>query len=290
MLKIRIIGFCQAQGISEAVKLLLPNQDVAILALKTADNAPFFDSEISNTDVLLSADGITESMFAELNPNALVLRWPQLYFPAFHPDIALASSFSHTITSMGGCPYNSTICLWSWLNNLPVNLACKLFNIHVYKSLGYLDCWSLSATKLSNDFKKCDLDFNIFFNAVKRGGVFMHSDSHAKAYPIILIAKQLVQKIGVPHIDLNEPIESYLPDTLLFDTVWPVYTEIADVLGVKGSYIWKYRNTYFHNLENYIFESYSGYENQPIDRSVIASAQINDTSNKILQHFARTLA
>lgn len=304
-LKIRISGFCQMGGISEAVKFLLPNEDVMIMPLKSTwplehtrgpggpDGYEVFASEMSTIDVLLTVEKGLEDLVRQFKSNAIVLRWPQISFAGFHPDIALATSRGNDITSMGGCPYNSTIVLWCWLNRLSIDSVLKLFTNNVFKSFGYFNCWGHSADLLSSHFKECNLDFNCFFNAVKRKGVFMHSDVHASAYPIILLAKQLVKKIvlrfDVPYVEFDAPIERYLNDTLLFDAVWPVYPEIGDVLGVKGSYIWKYRSSIYYGLEEYVVSSYLEYDKQSIDRSGVISSKINSFSMSALEYWSKKL-
>jgi hypothetical protein len=288
-MKIKISGACQTAGILEAIRILLPKYYVSVLTVQQASNESLLYSEILDSDILLTAKDDDENLFKKINPNALILRWPQIYFPAFHPDIAVATSQGHTIQSMEGCPYNSTICLWSYINNLPIKIACELFSTEVFQNLGYIDCWNNSTINLAQDFKRCDLNFDKFFNSVKRSGVFMHTDSHAKAYPIIQIAKQLAQKIEGVHLNVDIPIERYLNDTLLFDSIWPIYPGISDALGVQGSYIWKYRNNFYHGLEEYVSNSYLGYDSQKFYRQNVNCGKINQITNEILSNFARKL-
>jgi len=99
------------------------------------------------------------------------------------------------------------------------------------RELFRLDAWDPSVARMCNDFKFCDLDFDQFFLRIKRQGVFMHSNVHAKLSPIVQLARQIAVKLGATQQFVDEPIEELLADTLIFDAVWPVYPEVGDVLA-----------------------------------------------------------
>jgi hypothetical protein len=196
-----------------------------------------------------------------INPILEIYFWPQIFFQAFHPDIVMFSANGVSIKCMESV-YHSNIALWAWTHKIPIERAVKLFNENTLNDLGYLGCWQNSVEQLKNDIENCGLDFDLFFNAVKRQGVFMHSHNHAKLSPIVHLARQLACKLGAPANFVNEPIEDFIEDPLVFDNVWPVYPAIADVLGVPGCFRWKTRTKKCSSLQNYLEISYHDYDQQ----------------------------
>ncbi|ADU13922.1 WcbI family polysaccharide biosynthesis putative acetyltransferase [Asticcacaulis excentricus] len=281
--KIRVSGACQTGGIIDSLKIMLPHDDVGHLPTPGVSPDDAFDEEIRTVDIWVTAlpDYASEDHLSALNPRLQVLRWPQLYFPAFHPDIVIPSSGSHVITSMG-CVYNSTLALWSWKEGVPVNKAIRLFEKDTLAALGYLDEWDNSAARMKNDFDACALDFSTFFLAVKRQGVFMHSNLHAKLSPIVHISRQLAMKMGAKSADVYEPIEDFLADPLIFDAVWPVYPAIADNLGVPGCFRWKSRERHASDLRTYLEISYADYDAQPIEKDNIHTGRFNPAFDALL--------
>ena len=281
--KIRVSGACQTGGIIDALSIMLTSDDISRLDHRFPGKEEEFDTAIREADVWLTTNlGFTPpKQLLLINPNLKILQWPQIFFPAFHPDITQAQCAGHDITSLG-CVYNSSICLWGWKNRVPIDLVLRLFRAETFDALGYLDRWVPSVAQLRKDFVECDLNFDQFILPVKRQGVFMHSNSHAKRSPIVHIARQLASKLGASRRIIDEPLEYFLSDTLIFDSVWPVYPEIADALSVPGCYRWKYRGTHCDGLDNFVEKSYTGYENQSIDRSILTVTGINDAFDRIL--------
>ena len=264
--KIRISGDCQTPATVEALRLLLPSDDIEILDvrdLRPEAKEPIF-REIESIDVWATAHWHYVDEARSRNPGLLILKWPQLKFSAFHPDIVLASTPEKSVTAMG-CVYNSAICLWGWLNGVPRDRIAKLFCAQTFNALGYFDQWNPCVTAMSKSFEECELDFHRFFQPVKRQGVFMHSSIHAKLSPIVHISRQLAEKLGVDSRSLDDPLEDYMADPLIFDSVWPVYPEIGDNLSIPSSYRWKFREKHCSGLLSYIETSYSDYEAQHID-------------------------
>jgi hypothetical protein len=267
--KIRVSGACQTPGITAGLKLLLPSDDIKDFNApreheKEAKEA--FLEEMRSVDVWATAKWDYAAEVLARNPKLQILKWPQITFPAFHPDITLVNTRQSSIAVMG-CVYNSMICFWGWFNHVPVDRVLRLFCAEVFKALGYFDFWDPSVVAMREAFEECDLDFDRFFQPVKRQGVFMHSNLHAKLSPILHISRQLGEKLGADRRSLDEPLENYMGDPLIFDAVWPVYPEIGDCLGVPSGYRWKYRETHCFSLRDYIERSYADYEAQDVDRN-----------------------
>lgn len=284
--RIGVSGGCQTGGIVDALKLLLPEDEIRIVGMQIPTPDEEFFKNIRDIDVLLTAvyQYIDCSRLEIENPVLKVIRWPQLYFRAFHPDITMASYDNTAIRSMG-CPYVSNICLWGWLNNLNEGQIIRLYNKDVFAALGYFDLWDHSVASLRADFERCNLSFQSFFLPVQRQGVFMHADSHAKLSPIVHVARQLAGQLGADARRLAEPIEDYLADPLIFDTVWPVYPAIGENLSVPSCYRWKYRSHHCSSLEEYIAISCSDFNDLQLDREVLTRSKYTPQMNALMSRF-----
>jgi hypothetical protein len=65
----------------------------------------------------------------------------------------------------------------------------------------------------------------------------MYSSIHPKPYVFFDYARQLMQKAGIPTNPVN--FDDYAVDDLARGVVYPVYPEIAEFYGIRGSYVFK---------------------------------------------------
>jgi hypothetical protein len=282
--KILVSGLCQTAGMISSLSLMLPKDNIYFLKNLAELSEDELLQNIQSADVLLSTlpSQNIRVQIKSIKPNLEIHFWPQIFFPAFHPDIVMFFAKGIPIKCMESV-YNSPIALWSWTHKIPIDRAIKLFNENTLNDLGYLNCWQNSVNQLKKDIEECDLDFDLFFNAVKRQGVFMHSHNHAKLSPIIHLSRQLACKLGASVNFVNEPIEDFLEDPLIFDNVWPVYPAIADALGVQGCFRWKTRTKKCTSLQDYLEISYRDYDQQShllTDHSVMPFSSHLDSTLK----------
>jgi hypothetical protein len=65
----------------------------------------------------------------------------------------------------------------------------------------------------------------------------MHAHNHPRLRVLLDVAKALLERLG----ENTLPVEAldYLQDTFAVSATWPVYPEIAERLGIRGSYLFK---------------------------------------------------
>jgi hypothetical protein len=263
--KIIVSANCQTAALTSALRALLPNFDVIPFPMHinlSEDRRNQLKLELSDAEFLLAVNHESEIFNLQSDKSITVIPVPHLHFDAFHPDICYAvNSETNQYTNFH---YNSRIAVWSYNQNVSIEQASTLFNQDSYHALGYLARWYQSENFLLESFASCGFsksEFLSFFQSIKRGGVFMFSINHPMAFVSVELARLIVKK--------------HFPDTLYHDrelivedplteSIWPLYSEIGEELGLEGNYIWRIRNQEIAGLIDYLNFTFTSYQEQMI--------------------------
>ena len=253
------------RGLAQALELYLPGSQAEAVPIsrdpvqlgKTikAATAKAIDMFLVHESVVKMIDSHQPAVGA-LPESAIVV--PTIKFSAFQPDTQYAYSGERLIKNGLGGEWNSRIVLWAFKNRLSRADTRRLFRSDVYESLGYFDDWPSSVSALKEAFERTALDFTQWIRRNQRTGIFMHGINHPMALGLATLAEQIVVKKCSGQARVVSGSERYLTDHLA-NVVWPVYPEIASVLGVKGDYLWR-RGTHMVNLEGFIDLTFSHWE------------------------------
>jgi hypothetical protein len=195
-----------------------------------------------------------------------IIRFPELYFDAFHPDQVYAWAKKGSLIESATGPYNSAIALWAWRRGLSVEKTLGLFDPLVFEALGYHSRWQVSVNRLERDYSKFPLlDYRDFLNPLQHNGCFMHTVNHPKIFTIVQVARVLAKLID-PAIETDYvPAEEMVEDALFsVSLAWSVYPSVANTLGLEGAYLFKKEDHRVLGLGEFLTESFSRYENQRI--------------------------
>ena len=185
-----------------------------------------------------------------------VVKCPRLNFASFHPDITYARN-----EKSGEVSYvaNSRIISWAYSRGLSLDAAASMFNGDVFRSLGYMNRWNNEVESLRSYYVSTPMKWTStrFILDVKREGVFMHDITHPTAGGLAKFGKMIARKLGATSDELAARVT--IPDT--FGALsWPVYPEIAEELGLSGSYIWGETVAAGGGLRGYIAYAYARFE------------------------------
>ncbi len=237
--KIGLIGDCAVPALGVALKHLVPQADV--VALKAIDVSTsgrfeeaahalercdlFFARGLSEKYGLFGSDRIRDRF-----PN--VRRLPRLLFTGFHPDCVY---LDHARGSVH-CPvgYNSAIAAAAFALGLDVADTLGLYDTEVYRQLGYLDEFAKAYAFLDREFEACGLDMGEIFPSWMDRAPFMYTINHPRPHVIASLAFVLARREGL--IDAGHRPPELLYDDLSRYTIWPVYPEVGDAIGIGGSY------------------------------------------------------
>lgn len=268
-LRVLVSGNCQTAGLAAA--LLRFGAACQTHAVPLTGETPEalrgkLDALADGTDLwLLSPNNKVARAAAEAHGKRVQLL-PLIQFGAFQPDICYAwHRGTRTLTTPH---YNSAIVVWGWAHGLNVADTAALFRAETFQALGYFDAWAQGVKDLRRAFADAGLSHRLaeWFLGVKRDGCFMHSINHPRVGTVVRLARTLADEAGLPVLRDVQPGEI---NDGLNGTMWPVYPEIADRLGIAGGgYSWKYltQNRFVDGVEAFVDQAFAGYERQGIGR------------------------
>ena len=257
-------------GLTSALSLLLPAAKFDPLPY-VGVNETVLDEQLAVSEawLLSGPEGLQSATLGRVNkPNLRVIRFPDLYFNAFHPDQVYAWMRDGSTVDCATGPYNSAIALWAWQHGLNAQQTISLFTPEVFGALGYHDRWQVSIDRLRHDFVPFPhLDYRDFIIPLQRAGNFMHTVNHPKVAAIAQMARLLAKQID-PTVDTESiPVENMMVDGLFMASVsWSVYPSVANALGIKGAFMWKLEDHSVIGLEEFLQRSFAKYDvQQPHD-------------------------
>ena len=277
--RIAVIGNCQAKGVAEAVRILVPGARVRLIPMSTLGkrerSLDAFAEALGDCDHVFSQpfpmgffpEGGSEGLRERLPRMRL---FPSIVFTAFHPDAVyvgdLASVARVRLVPSPLGSYHSAITLFGFLQGLSQERIVGLFREDVFSRLGYLDAWGLAATDLIASSRAIGFDLSGDLLRWSRGGLFMHNINHPRLSVLGDIAGRLLREAGLTPRPVA--VEAYAPDGLLDDAIWPVYPPVATLYGVPGSTVFKRRQRRGAppatlGLDAFVAESLSIYRGQP---------------------------
>ena len=287
-MKLMMLGNCQSGGLADSLELLIPgseighellSNDVATLEIELRKHAKSRKIGLILHDSVQSIIDFHPQLQGILPEDTIVV--PTVTFAAFHPDIQYGFIAGSVVKNGLDSDWNSRILLWAYMNKLKEREARELFREEVYRELGYLDEWASSTALLKLGFEKCGFDFGRWMRSVQRDGVFMYGINHP--FPIALsnLAIQIVERYFADkhqHVDdVHKYVTDYLPHIM-----WPVYPEIADELGVEGTYRWRVGRKYAQ-LDEFILLCYQRWDSIKLRKLEInLVSTISELDNMVL--------
>ena len=269
-MRVVVSSNCMTGGLTPALSLLLPavkSDPIPYVGV----NETVLDEQLAVSEAwLFSGPEVVQSAtLGRVNkPNLRVIRFPDLYFNAFHPDQVYAWMRDGSTVDCATGPYNSAIALWAWQHGLNAQQTISLFTPEVFGALGYHDRWQVSIDRLRHDFVPFPhLDYRDFIIPLQRAGNFMHTVNHPKVAAMAQMARLLAKQID-PTVDTESiPVENMMVDGLFMASVsWSVYPSVANALGIKGAFMWKLEDHSVIGLEEFLQRSFAKYDvQQPHD-------------------------
>lgn len=242
--KVLIVSNCNMHQLNLILGIWMPDCEIRGVLLPKAkkwlaEEHEGFLKYLKNLDYMI---GITSGGIAKrANPDATLLRIPPIVFPGLHPDCTHDQTMEKTLEL--GHRY-SNIALASYLAGMSADEACECFNREVYDRLGYISGYETAKQDFIADCKKrYDVDVGHMFKNWEKTGVYMYNVNHPKILMTFDIVSEFLIKHGIVSRGLltahREILSKDSKDPLSIMRQWPVYTEIAEAVGIKGgSYEW----------------------------------------------------
>lgn len=205
-----------------------------------------------------------------------VTYFPNIAFSAYHPDLTFArgrKSGGEFETVFGPLYiYNSALAVFGYREGIPLEKILTFYNADVYARLGYLDQWEESRRQLLSEGDACQMPLGGLLEKWSRGKAFMYSSNHPTIAVMEDIARELLQRVGMFYFP--ESKHEYLADPLKAQPIWPIYPEIAERFGLRGSTAFKINDPHGTlELRDFVTASYDNFANY--DRETFESINVD---------------
>lgn len=293
-MKVVVSSNCITAGLTSSLRILLPHHifvpipysDTNFDALQDALKRSEFCFYSGPDEFLIRLHG------SRARHERKIIRFPELYFNAFHPDQVYAWTKNGTPIEGATGPYNSAIVLWSWRRGLSVDTTLSFFQPHVLEALGYHDRWDSSSERLEYDYSTFEsLNFRDFLGPLQHAGCFMHTVNHPKPAAIAQLARILARQISHDDFLDGAPVHEMVVDGLFNNShAWAVYPSVADALGLEGAYLFKTADHDVLDLPQFVERSFTAYKSQRVRDAVCHELEwpiYNDVLEPLLQRRSR---
>lgn len=249
-----LISNCNTFGLGRSLQLLSNSFQLDYIDVwefqknieKYKEKIPTYDRVVINPDADRAYDFSTVEKLSRI---------PTLDFDAYHPDICYVFADNARLHGPTGA-YHSMIVLAAHDLGFSVEQTQKLFRRDVFERSGFFARWEIARDRLLKLFTFYGLDISDPFRRWSRGECFMYGLGHPKARPIHDIARIFIEHCGIK-TDRSDIVPH---DTLVEGVCIPVYPEVGEVYGVKGSYLFKVHGEYkLIPLEKFIEQSFATY-------------------------------
>jgi hypothetical protein len=256
-----MLGNCQVYGLAASLRLLNPKATInAISFFDFKKDSAKNNSEIPKNSrvivnpIFLATDGVDLSVARELH----VI--PSIDFDAYHPDICYGY-YNNAVLKGPMDTYHSMIILAAHELNIPKSKVRRFFSDEIFEQCGFYDVWNLARDKMFTRFRTYNLDITKYFVGWGRSDAFMYTNNHPKIRCLFDIARLY---LIANNVEIFE--NDILPiDSLVNGPCYPIYPEIAERTGVRGSYLFKNTSQQFLTLDQFIDASFLVYGQLPRD-------------------------
>ena len=229
-----VVMNCQTYGMANCLQAQIQNVEVLGMDITTLNSK----HELPYCDKLFSIPGVRKDLLEQMHIAASYIPLAVLQCRSFHPDLIY---INHEEESIFGptSHYHSAIAFAAFSKGLSIADTKKLFNGSFYQKCGYIGWWPIECSNIVKEFANSNIDIEDSIIHWGRYEAFMHSVNHPKIHVLYNIATKLIRKLGYA------PCPGIMPhDNLANGACFAIYPEIAETLGVPGSYIFKIDNSY----------------------------------------------
>lgn len=264
-MRLGVLGNCQAGGFADSIKALVPGCELVAVQLDTMASPERRTPELldrtarnlETCDVVFSHN--VEAGLGPLATEALtprlrrLIRIPAIGFDGLQPDCVYVRETDGRELRAAMGPYHSALAFGCFVAGLPAERAARLFNLHSYAALGYLDAYPNGITVLAAHWSAHGFDLHRALSEAP--AVSMHTVNHPCIALLFSLARQALDLAGIACTG-DAPMPA---DRLAKSIVWPVYPEIGRPLGIAGDLVFRPHAGTSHDLRTVIEASYRAF-------------------------------
>ena len=218
--------------------------------------------------LITSADeSITNAITDRFHPQlSQVVRIPEIYFPAFHPDQTYLQLADKRIIKSPIGDYHSRISIYCFLQGFSEEDCLMHFSEDTFQKIGYFDLWSSSILELQRRIEISDLGSECCSKFLSGHEVFMNSFNHPNLDVVRELVSCITKKLELVPSETLQEID-YDDHDYLYGPglIFPVFPEVAQIFGEDGDYSFYAEDKNIYNLKEFIDHSYKIYAKRRTD-------------------------
>ena len=230
-----LLSNCQTVGLANSFQLLNPALRVTAVDIWTYRADPqTYNRKMAEVDRLVVHPDIAALPEYDDRGARMINYLPSIDFGAYHPDTGY---FQHNGGVLDGpmMAYHSILAVAAYNAGLHVADTVALFAGKTYEKCGYMADWAPQRAALIRRFADHGVPLAGVFPHWGRKRAFMYSVNHPRIEQIHDVARQFLHALGLPSIATD-----IIPgDNMIHGPCMPVYDEVGEALGVRGSYLFK---------------------------------------------------
>lgn len=249
-----VLSNCHSLGLANCLQLQYPHVHIVAIEQAAAMKEParVLQESRSAARIFISPPVKSLNLIDASKPTIDV---PSFSFAGYHPDLSYVK-FGEEMVQSPLHDYHSTICFAAFKKGYSETDTKALFVGRNYERCGYFAVWEQDRDLLEHYLQQFQIDGCKLFRRWTMRGPFMYSTNHPRIECLFDIATELLRSHG-----LEPTATSICPlDNLINGPIFPIFDEIAESLGVQGSYLFKPTLSYsLLTLDEFIGGSFAVY-------------------------------
>ncbi|WP_156678796.1 WcbI family polysaccharide biosynthesis putative acetyltransferase [Sphingomonas profundi] len=249
-----LLSNCQTFGLANSFSLLNSKLHVDSADIWTFKvDAERYNREMADYDRVIVHPDIIMAPEFDASRAVNINHLPSIDFGAYHPDFGYFW-IDGTFVNSPMTAYHSVIAVAAYNEGLSLADTRRLYNGRMYEACGYHRDWAPQRDALLRRYKDHGVDLAASFQHWGRGRAFMYSVNHPRIEELYQVARAFVLALGLPITETD-----IVPaDNLIAGPCLPVYDEVGEMLGVRGSYLFKAVGRYAYvGLDTFLDESFA---------------------------------
>lgn len=240
-LRVAVVGGCQAEGLAEATRHLIPGAIVSAwhAGVHPPDAPELIVQKLKGYDLVLtqivSGHGLAEleiENLSKVHSNAHFM--PTFVFPGFHPDQSYAFDENGLISAVHS-DFHSKIAVAGFLLGLSPERTLRLYNSLIFAELGYFEAFDAARLAIEAHMREAGFDVEgLITEWLGSIGSFMYMTNHPNVHILAHLCRQVYIRLGL--IPKTTALPRIGKDHLGESFTWPVYPALAARVGAIGSF------------------------------------------------------
>ncbi len=255
-----LLSNCQTFGLANSLMLACPTLEVSGLDLWTYQkDSAGHNARLADYDRVIVHPDIAHLPAFDPAAARCVNYLPSLDFGAYHPDTGYFA-VDDVVVEGPMTAYQPMLAVAGHQAGLSLADTRALFRGPVFEACGYMARWQGERDLIVQRFRDHGVDVSDGIRRWGRERAFMYTVNHPRIEPLVDIACAFLSALGME--TSRTDIVPY--DNMVAGPCLPIYPEIAEALGVRGSHLFKPSGVYrYVTLDEVLAQTFALLDRHP---------------------------